>query len=158
MIEPRDAREAALLDLAHELGATVHYSDLPGTLRGVWDPNGPRILLRRRLASAQRVSTLAHEIVHARRGDRGCQTASTEQHVDELAARMLITEAAYRRAEILYGPATWAIAVELDVTPALVEAWKRAREREWHRTRCPGAPGRGTGSSGPVPRDGASAS
>ena len=48
MIEPRDAREAALLDLAHELGATVHYSDLPGTLRGVWDPNGPRILLRRR--------------------------------------------------------------------------------------------------------------
>ena len=55
--------------------------------------------------------------------------------VDELAARMLITEAAYRRAEILYGPATWAIAVELDVTPALVEAWKRAREREWHRAR-----------------------
>ena len=84
MIEPRDAREAALLDLAHELGATVHYSDLPGTLRGVWDPNGPRILLRRRLASAQRVSTLAHEIVHARRGDRGCQTASTEQHVEDV--------------------------------------------------------------------------
>lgn len=135
MIEPRDAREATLLDLAHELGATVHYSDLPGTLRGVWDPDGPRILLRRRLTGAQRASTLAHEIIHARRGDRGCQAASTEQYVDELAARILITETAYRRAEILYGPATWAIAVELDVTPALVEAWKRARERGWHRAR-----------------------
>lgn len=101
----------------------------------MWDPDGPRILLRRRLAGAQRASTLAHEIVHARRGDRGCQAASTEQHVDELAARMLITETAYRRAEVLYGPATWAIAVELDVAPALVEAWKRAREREWHRAR-----------------------
>ena len=73
MIDPMTPREAMLLAAAHAYGVTVHMGDLPGTLRGKYEASRARIVLRRGMTEGQRVSALAHELVHARRGDDGHQ-------------------------------------------------------------------------------------
>lgn len=134
-IQPNDNREDFLLSMAHAYGATVHVADLPGTTRGQYIADESRIYLRRGMTRAQRVSTLAHEVIHARRGDNGPQNSCVEDHVDEEAAGLIITEPAYAYAENLVGPNPRLLASELDVTPGLVEAWQRRRNREYHLPR-----------------------
>lgn len=129
-IDPIDTREATLLNIAHMYGTTVHLADLPGTQRGRYEAQERRIVLRRTLTTAQRVSALAHEVVHARRGDDGPQTASVEAHVEEEAATLIITEHDYARAETMVGRDPWMLAAELDLTPGLVAAWQSRRARE----------------------------
>lgn len=72
---------------------TIQTADL-GTVDGVWDPDTRTIWLHRDLTPAQRRCTLAHEVIHAARGDEKCAdhvlTARQERLVDEIAARLLI--------------------------------------------------------------------
>lgn len=72
---------------------TIRTADL-GTVDGVWDPDTRTIWLHQDLTPAQRRCTLAHEVIHAARGDEKCAdhvlTARQERLVDEIAARLLI--------------------------------------------------------------------
>lgn len=61
---------------------------------GAYDPDTGVIWLSVGLTQAERRSTLAHELIHAERGDEPCcsdwHDGKQERHVDELAARQLI--------------------------------------------------------------------
>jgi hypothetical protein len=131
-ITPVTAREAMLLTAAHAYGATVHMADLPGTLRGLYDAEHNRIILRSGMTEGQRVSTLAHELIHARRGDNGHQSSAHESRIDEEAAGLLLTAEEYALAERIVGHDSRALAAELDVTPSLVDAWKRRARTRFH--------------------------
>lgn len=126
---PTSSRERALLAVAHRLGVAVVTAPMGGTRRGAYIHRARTIVLRDGLTDAQRAAALAHEVVHARRGDDGPQTPAVEARVDEDAAAMLIPTAAYARAEALVGPDPRALAVELETTPATVAAWQRHRAR-----------------------------
>ena len=71
------------------------------------------------------ISTLAHEFIHAQRGDDGPQPRWVESLCDEEAARFLISPAEYALAESIYGPHPAQIATELGVTQTIVEAYQR---------------------------------
>lgn len=129
MIDPCGRREAAILSAAHALGVRVLLASLPGSMRGAYMDDDGVIVLREGLSPAQRVSALAHETVHARRGDVGPQTVVVEARVDEDAAVLAVTPREYREAERVVGPDPRALAVELDVTPWLVSAWQRRASR-----------------------------
>lgn len=110
-------------------GITVHETRIVGAW-GLWDYDKRAIFLDRDLTVRQKASTLAHELVHARWGHRGCQPDAIERRVDEEAARLLITPERYAQAEYLTGSSEpGALAVELDVSIWVVEAWQRAYER-----------------------------
>ena len=134
-IDPMDARESALLSLIHAYGATVHVADLPGNTRGRYEDETDRIYIQRGMSTAQRVATLAHEAAHLRLGHRGPQDRCVEDHVNEEAAGLIITERAYALAETLVGSNPRLLAAQLDVTPGLVEACQRRRNREYHLPR-----------------------
>lgn len=130
MITPIDEREQFLLETAHFYGATVRLATLPGTVRGLYVHAQRLILIRAGMTAAQRVSTLAHEVVHARRGDHGPQSPTIEAHVDEEAAGLVITSLDYRDAARVHGDDPRALAAELDVTLGLIVAWQRRAVRE----------------------------
>lgn len=64
---------------------------------GWWDPDRRTIWVDPGLSQAERRSTIAHELVHAERGDESCAAVSDwheqkqERAVDQEAARRLIT-------------------------------------------------------------------
>ena len=75
------------------------------------------ILIRKGLDYWKRRSILAHEIGHTFYGDEHHGDPRLELRADQYAARLLISEDAYRAAEHLHGPHPGAIAQELGVTP-----------------------------------------
>lgn len=111
-------------------GVTVHFADLPGTLRGKYEATNNRIYLRRNLSNAQLISALAHELVHAQRNDDGPQSPEVEAHVNELAARLIITAQAFAEAETANGSNPLDLANALDVTPGIITSWQD------HEARC----------------------
>ncbi len=130
MIESQDPREVALLALAHTYGATVHRVELTGHERGRYEADQQRIFIRRGMSVAQEVSALAHEVVHARRGDHGPQHPEVEAFVQEEAARLILTDVAYRATADAYGPNNIdTIARILNVTPSIIRAWQRQDAR-----------------------------
>ncbi len=131
-IKPLSPREAALLATAHAYGVTVHMAELPGTLRGLYDANTGRILLRTGMSDGQRVSTLAHELIHARRGDAGHQDPTHEARIDEEAAGLLLTSEQVARATDDVGTDSRDLAAALNTTPSLVDAWKRRAQTPFH--------------------------
>ncbi|MDD2859009.1 MAG: ImmA/IrrE family metallo-endopeptidase [Candidatus Nanopelagicales bacterium] len=72
---------------------TIRTADL-GDVDGMWDPDTRIIWLHQDLTPAERRCTLAHEIIHAARGDEHCRdhvlNARQERLVDEIASRLLI--------------------------------------------------------------------
>lgn len=70
-----------------------------------------------------RRSMIAHELGHAAYGHT-VSDAKAERQADEYAARLLITEGDYRRAETMFGQDVDTLAYELNVTPSLVIAWR----------------------------------
>lgn len=66
-----------------------------GDLAGAWDPDTRIIWLHHDLTHPERRSTLAHELVHALRGDEACLDpilgARQEKSVDRVAVRLLVT-------------------------------------------------------------------
>jgi hypothetical protein len=120
-----------LLEHCGDLAVEVDWVDLGARRRGEYLDDQRLIRLNTRLTRVQATATLAHEIGHAVFGDR-CSTPHAERRAWEYGASLVITPDQYARAERLVGSHPAAIAVELEVTPRLVEAW-----REWFRRRYP---------------------
>lgn len=84
-----------------------------------------------RLPDHHAAPTLAHELIHARRGDGECASdATVERMIDQRVARRWISRAAYARLEHEYGGDVWMIADSLDVPVWVVQAYRRVLERE----------------------------
>ncbi|WP_461004681.1 ImmA/IrrE family metallo-endopeptidase [Trueperella pyogenes] len=104
----------------------VHVVFMPFPLAGAYYHDTGLIVIDSRLPETSQLATLAHEYVHALHGHDGPQSASMERYVDREAARLLISPAEYALAERLVGCHPWALADELGVPVACVEAWQRA--------------------------------
>lgn len=109
---------------AADLGIEVEYADLGPTRHGEYHARAERIVLHYLLTRSQMISTLAHELGHQRFGDT-CSTPANERRAWEYGAALIVTPGEYRQAERHAGPHVGAIAAELEVTPRLVEAWRR---------------------------------
>ncbi|GAB7003688.1 hypothetical protein JCM18899A_11590 [Nocardioides sp. AN3] len=112
-----------LLAHAEALGLAVEWADLGDIRRGAYLDDERLIVLNTRLTHAQATATLAHEIGHARFGDRS-STPRLERRASEFGAALVIDTDDYERAERLVGPHPGALAQELGVTAHLVEAWR----------------------------------
>lgn len=75
------------------------------------------------------MAVLGHELVHAWRGDVGCQDEAVEARGDEDAAWLIIDVEEYARAELLCDGLVGAMACELGVPAWLVEGFRRGLER-----------------------------
>lgn len=118
--------EEQLLAELDGMGLAVEYRPLAGTMRGYYSPHAGLVVVRPGMTMPQRRSTLAHELIHARRCDDGPQSLSIERRIDERAAQLLIAPQDYRLAEYCHGPHRTILANELDVTPTIIEAYQRA--------------------------------
>lgn len=130
-----EQRFADLLDLCAEHGLAVEYVDLGPKRHGQYLRRHHRIDLNRNLNLRQLVPGLGHEFAHYVFND-GCSTTFGERRAWEYAAQMLITPAEYAAAERVVGPSVHSIAIELDLTAVLVEAWRRW----WRTARLDGEP------------------
>lgn len=93
--------------------------------QGLYDVRTETIYIADNLTPTQYRCVLAHEVSHAKHRDRGGHVDRyTEQRADMEAARMLISQADYVTAEILYGNDECAIARELNVMPWIIRAYK----------------------------------
>ncbi len=118
----RDRFDVAAAHCA-DLGITIEWADLGPTLRGLCAVRSDVILLNRRLTLAQAAATLAHEIGHWTFGDLE-STPARERRAWQYGAALLIDPSEYARAERLVGPRPAALALELGVTPRLIESWQ----------------------------------
>lgn len=118
-----------MLQHCADVGLEVEWADLGDYIRGGYRWRDGHIVLSLRLTEAQAVSTLVHEVGHAKFGDR-CSSPAGERRAWEYGAAFLITPEEYRTAEHLVGHHLSALAIELGVTPKLIEAWQR-----WWETR-----------------------
>lgn len=118
-----------LIALASRLDVRVGWVRLNGEA-GRWVPDRGLILIDSRLSPLEERCTLAHELGHAfhrhpASGSSGPR-ADVEAQADSFAAMLLISEAAYRRAETLVGCShPGALAEILDVDARIVEARQR---------------------------------
>jgi IrrE N-terminal-like domain len=107
-----------------DVGIDIEWRDLGELRRGEFRRHANTIVLSPRLTRAQVLACLAHELGHASLG-HGCSTPANERRAWEYAAALVITPAEYRAAESRVGPDPPALALELSVTPRLVEEWRR---------------------------------
>ena len=107
-----------------DLGIDVEWRDLGELRRGEFRRHANVIVLNRRLTTPQALSCLAHELGHAFLG-HGCSTPANEQRAWEYAAALVISPAEYAAAEARVGSEAPALALELAVTPRLIEGWRR---------------------------------
>jgi hypothetical protein len=119
-----ERRFADLVDLCEEQGLAIEWADLGPIRHGQYKRGRQLIELNRNLNLRQLVPGLAHEYAHFVYDD-GCSTTVAERRAWEYAAQMLITPAAYAEAERICGASVNAIAAELDLTPVVVEAFRR---------------------------------
>jgi hypothetical protein len=117
-----------LLRHCADLGIDVRWHDLGETRRGEYHRLERAIVLSPRLTGRQLVACLAHELGHERFGHT-CSTPANEERAWEYAAALVITPDEYAAAEARVGPDPAGLALELAVTPRLVEAWRRW----WHK-------------------------
>lgn len=117
-----------------DLGLMVDWADLGDRRRGEYHWRDDRIILSLRLTRAQAASTLAHELGHQRFGDR-CSSPAAERRAWEYGAALLVRPGEYAAAEELVGHHASALALELGVTPKVIEAWRRWYARKAARLR-----------------------
>lgn len=105
--------------------AKVYTLPMEAGYKGAYDRERDAIYLDRGLNDLQRRCTLAHELSHARHGDRGCggDRGLVERRADMEAARLLIDPLDYMQCERVCDNPMW-LARELDVTPDLVWAYR----------------------------------
>lgn len=111
-----------------DIGVDVEWRDLGSKKRGEYDWYVDKVIVSLRLDQRQLLSCLAHELGHRHFGDR-CSTPAVERRAWEYAAAFLITPSAYQRAEAFVGHQVSALAIELGVTPKVIEAWRRWWEK-----------------------------
>lgn len=105
-----------------DLAIDVEWAHLGEHRRGYF--RHPRlIVLNHLLTRAQATATLAHELGHERFGDT-CSTPSVERRAWEYGAALVVSPGEYAAAEALVGHHPAALALHLEVTPRLVEAWR----------------------------------
>lgn len=110
--------------IAELFGVQVNETDdLDPAWNGMYRHPERLILLRKGMDYWKRRSTLAHELGHAYYRDEIHGDPRLELRADQYAARLLISEDAYRAAEHLHGPHPGAIAHELGVTLDVVKTW-----------------------------------
>jgi len=111
------------------MGTKVEYTNLPPDRDGEYLHHRNLIRLQRGMASRLHRSVLAHECAHAVFADTpsmfGPVNRKQERRADEWAALHLIDVRAYKRAENIHHGHVEALALELDVTVDLVEAYRR---------------------------------
>lgn len=100
----------------------------PMNLHGAYVHDLKLILLNANLTTKHKLAALAHEYVHALRGDDGHQPQTVERLVDRQAAQLLVSDEEYATAENIVGPDPRAIAIELDLPLWLIQAWKPGGE------------------------------
>lgn len=122
-ISPPGPSTTELITYAHTLGIRVWWRHLPDR-DGQWSSLHQSIWLDPHLTDADARSVLAHELGHAILGHNGPQPHAREQAAWRWAARLLITDWAYARAETICGPDTAAIADELHVAPIVVRTYQ----------------------------------
>jgi hypothetical protein len=113
-----------LLARCADAGVEVVWRDLGETRRGEYHLDTRTIVLNTRLTGPQAVACLAHELGHHRFG-HGCSTPANERHAWEYAASLVISPAEYAAAEACVGHTAAGLAIELAVTPRLIEAWRQ---------------------------------
>lgn len=106
-----DGIHVVYMPLTRESGLYVHKARL--------------IMIDSKASPTWQLWTLAHEAIHAKRGDDGPQNPRIEQLVDRQAARLLISPHEYRLAEHCYGANYTAIADEMGVPVECVEAFRQ---------------------------------
>ena len=111
-----------------DLGVDVMWKDLGDKRRGEYHRDDDTIVLSPRLTGRQAVACLAHELGHHRFG-HACSSPANERRAWEYGAALVLTPAEYAVAEARVGRHPGALAIELGVTPQLVEAWRRW----WHK-------------------------
>lgn len=107
-----------------DLGLDVEWDDLGAKRRGEYRRDRDLIKLNPRLTRRQATATLAHELGHEKFGDT-CTTPANERRAWEYGAALLVTPAEYRKAEAEVGHHLAALAIELEVTPKCIDAWRR---------------------------------
>lgn len=118
----------ALLAQCRREGIHVSRMRLDGLL-GAWDLATSTIWVDSRLCDQSAAPVLAHELIHAHRGDAECQSDVVEEAIDERVATMYVDPMAYARAERIRGPYAACIADELDLPQWVIEAWQRRLQR-----------------------------
>lgn len=108
-----------------DLDIPVEWEDLGPMRRGKCQVSSGIIVLNPRMTLAQAAATLSHEASHWAFGDR-YSTPRIERRAWQYGAALLIEPWEYAAAESLVGCHPAALAIELGVTPRLIEAW-----REW---------------------------
>lgn len=107
---------------ARRRGVTIKRAPLTPPLRGASIPLLGLILIDRKLVLPQYLETGAHELGHAIHG-HDCTNPDTEAQAWRWAADFLVNVDEYARAERL-NPHPNAIALELDLTPKIVNEWR----------------------------------
>ena len=110
---------------AHTLGVDIVWGTPGHGMLGRYDHASRTITLREGMRTRQERSVLAHELVHAVRGDEhdawdASYSARRERSCDLLAAENLIDPEDLRRAAAFYPDNLPALAYELDVTEELL--------------------------------------
>lgn len=121
--------DAAIEDTLTALRVRVAYADLPDDRDGEYIHRKRLIRLQRGMLRRLHRSVLAHECAHAVFADvrsaYGPVNAKQERRADEWAALRLIPLPQYMVAEIIHQGHAEAMAVELEVTTDLIEAFRR---------------------------------
>lgn len=126
-----EQRFAYLLDLCADNNVRIRYVDLGPVRHGQYLRRHRRVDLNVNLNLRQLVPGLGHEFGHFVFDD-SCSTAPAERRAWEYAAQLIVRPEEYAAAERVVGHSVNAIALELDTTPILVEAWRR-----WWRSQAP---------------------
>lgn len=94
---------------------------LPRGMEGLYDPVTESVGLDRRLPWDTKRCVLVHELVHWAYGDAD---GTHEDRCRLMTARILIRPVEYMTAAAMYED-TYDIAMELNVTPAIIDDWQR---------------------------------
>lgn len=111
-----------------DLDVDVEWCDLGEFRRGEYLHGSNLIRLSLLMTRRQAIGALGHEVGHQAFGDT-CSTPANERRADEFAAALLITPVEYRAAEAVVGHHVNSIAIELEVTPRIISAWRRWWEK-----------------------------
>ena len=124
----RDQKLKELYEMLDALGVEVEFCELPPDLDGEYDHDRKLIRIQHDLRTRRYRSTLAHETCHAVFGDIpsrfGPVNAKQERRAEEWAALRLIDLADYRHEEERHSGHVEAMAIALNVTTDLVEAFR----------------------------------
>lgn len=114
-----------LLKAAEDAGIRVLYGSLDGR-NGVYYDDLGLIILEQSLSPEMERFTLAHELGHAHHGHRE-STLANEMKADEFAAKSLVHEGEYQRAESISDNPRF-IAQELGLPVRAIEAYWRLKD------------------------------